>query len=95
MPEPASVDSKKATPADVDSHKEAPVPQEPAKPEAANTAFEQEADAGQPSLVSEFIEFLFENKKWWLIPIVVVLFLVGALLVVGGSGAAPFIYTLF
>jgi hypothetical protein len=48
------------------------------------------------SLVSEFWQFLKVRKKWWLLPIVVVLALVGALLVFAqGSALAPFIYTIF
>jgi len=44
----------------------------------------------------EFWFFLRERKKFWLIPIVVALTLVGSLLVlVQGSAVAPFIYTLF
>lgn len=46
-------------------------------------------------LISEFWQFLKSNKKFWLIPIIFVLFLIGLLLVLGASGAAPFIYTLF
>ncbi len=40
--------------------------------------------------------FMRERKKYWILPIVVVLLLVGALLVLTqGSVVAPFIYTLF
>ncbi len=40
--------------------------------------------------------FLIERKKFWLVPIVLVLLLLGVLIVFGGSSAiAPFIYTLF
>ena len=46
-------------------------------------------------LVSEFIQFLGENKKWWLAPIVVSILLLGGLVLLGGTAAAPFIYTLF
>ena len=35
------------------------------------------------------------NKKWWLTPIILVLLLFGALVIMGGSNYAPFIYTLF
>ncbi len=61
------------------------------------STFEQEAGASQPSLVREFIDLLAHNKKWWLLPILVVLLLVGVLIVLGGTGSAlsPFIYTLF
>jgi hypothetical protein len=48
------------------------------------------------SLVAEFWQFLKIRKKWWLLPIVVVMALVGALLVFAqGSALAPFIYTIF
>ncbi len=57
--------------------------------------FEQLDDKRQLSIVQEFLVFLFENKKWWLIPILLVFALVGLLIMLGSTGAAPFIYTLF
>jgi competence protein ComGC len=45
---------------------------------------------------AELWQFMRENKKYWLAPIVIVLLLVGILLVVAkGSAVAPFIYTIF
>jgi hypothetical protein len=47
-------------------------------------------------LGSELWAFMRERKKWWLIPIIVVMLLVGSLLVFAqGSVLAPFIYTIF
>jgi Family of unknown function (DUF5989) len=47
-------------------------------------------------LLVEFWRFLKVRKKWWVVPIVVVMLLVGALLVFAqGSALAPFIYTIF
>ena len=47
-------------------------------------------------VLREFWEFLRQEKKYWLAPIVVVLLLFGLLLVFAQSSAvAPFIYTLF
>ena len=44
----------------------------------------------------EFIEFLMERKKYWLFPVIIILFLFGALIVLSqGSALAPFIYTIF
>ena len=57
--------------------------------------FEKQAAAAQTGIVAEFVDFLLHNKKWWLTPIIVVLLLVGILIVLGSTGAAPFIYTLF
>jgi len=47
-----------------------------------------------PSLTRELIEFLRDNRKWWLAPILLVLLLVSGLIILGGA-AAPFIYTIF
>ncbi len=57
--------------------------------------FESSAQSGRTSLLVEFFHFLLHNKKWWLVPILVVLFLVGILVILGGTGVAPFIYALF
>ena len=46
-------------------------------------------------MTAEFWQFLKHSKKWWLAPIVVVLLLFGVLMILSGSAAAPFIYTLF
>lgn len=47
-------------------------------------------------VLCEFVSFLKHEKKFWLIPIVVMLVLFGLLLVFSQSSAiAPFIYTLF
>jgi hypothetical protein len=66
---------------------------ESARDQAAE--FEQEASREQAGLLVEFADFLMHNKKWWLTPIILVLLAVGALILLGGTGAAPFIYTLF
>lgn len=57
--------------------------------------FSEQRDLSRHSLLGEFIDFLKDNKKWWLLPIVAALVLVGALMFAGGGAAAPFIYTLF
>jgi hypothetical protein len=50
----------------------------------------------RPSLARELWQFMRVRKKLWLLPIIVVLALVGALLVFAqGSALAPFIYTIF
>jgi hypothetical protein len=56
--------------------------------------FEEAAkDCPPPTLVAELWEFLRHNKKWYLLPIVIVLLLFGILIFLSGTGAAPFIYT--
>jgi Family of unknown function (DUF5989) len=51
---------------------------------------------GKLSIVSEFCMFLRHNKKWWLLPIITILLVLGGLIALaGGSALAPFIYTIF
>ncbi len=60
------------------------------------TPFEEAAEEQQRlSLPREFLLFLKHNKKWWLLPIVVILLAVAVLGVLAGTGAAPFIYPFF
>ena len=58
--------------------------------------FEVQA-AGQQlaSVTADLVDFLLHNKSWWLTRIIVLLLLVGLLVVLAGTGTAPFIYTLF
>ena len=57
--------------------------------------FEQQAELHQVGIVREFFDFIRDNKKWWLTPIVLVLLLVGVLIFLGGTAIAPFLYPLF
>jgi len=46
--------------------------------------------------IKDLWNFLKVRKKWWLLPIIIVLLLVGVLIVFGsGSAITPFVYTLF
>ena len=48
------------------------------------------------SLIGELWRFMRVRKKYWLLPILAVMFVLGGLLVLAkGSAIAPFIYTLF
>jgi drug/metabolite transporter superfamily protein YnfA len=48
------------------------------------------------SLVGELWAFMRERKKWWLLPVIVVMLVVGTLLIFAQTSAlAPFIYTIF
>ena len=61
----------------------------------SRSEFEKEAGQKRESFLSEFVQFLMNNKKWWMIPILLVLSIIGLLAALGPTGAAPFIYTLF
>ena len=48
------------------------------------------------SIIVEFWQFLKARKKWWLIPILVSLLLLGALIIFAESSAlSPWLYTFF
>jgi len=60
------------------------------------TNFEDAAKSKQRTgIFSELMYLLRHNKKWWLIPIIVCVVLLAVLVILAGTGAAPFIYTLF
>jgi len=62
---------------------------------AWNTSFKG-GDLSQTALLKELWAFMRVRKKWWLLPVIIVLLLVGTLLVFAqGSALAPFIYSLF
>jgi len=71
---------------------------EPAAPATADD-FARQAEAPSRNFLvelgSEFLQFLKEEKKWWLIPIIVSLGLIALLALLLHSPAAPFIYPLF
>jgi hypothetical protein len=58
-------------------------------------AFEAAAAERAGGLLGDCWAFLRHNKKWWLLPVLAALLLLGALVLLSGSAAAPFIYTLF
>jgi hypothetical protein len=60
----------------------------------AQDEFLQAATEKDRGIVGEFIQFMSENKVWWLAPILIVFGLLGILLVLGATGVAPFIYAL-
>jgi hypothetical protein len=57
--------------------------------------FKDAATQKQAGMLSEFLYFLKTSKKWWLLPIIVILVVFGVLVFLSGTAAAPFIYTLF
>lgn len=60
-----------------------------------NSDFKRLASDTRVGLAREIFGFLVQTKKWWLLPIIIILSVVGALVVLSGTAAAPFIYTLF
>jgi hypothetical protein len=69
---------------------------QPNRPEDLDeTDFARQAELPRPGFLREFLIFLRYYKKWWLTPIIIILLLIGAFVILAGTAAAPFIYTLF
>ena len=64
----------------------------PKQPESDLSNLAKQKNRG---LLSEIVSFAFANKKYWLIPFILTLLVLGSLVIFSGSSAAPFIYTLF
>ena len=48
------------------------------------------------STLRELLAFLWKEKMWWMVPMVLILLVFAAIIVLGNSSAVgPFIYTLF
>lgn len=52
-------------------------------------------EAPDRGFLFELWDFMKTSRKWWMLPILVVMLLFGLALVMGNTAAAPFIYTLF
>ena len=63
--------------------------------EKEHTSIDDVSDDQSQGLLKEFWSFLMHNKKFWLIPIILIFLLFGLLIIFGGSSVAPFIYPLF
>ena len=57
--------------------------------------FEQAAAESGGGFLRDYWYFIRHNKKWWLGPLVALLLILGALTLLSGTAAGPFIYTLF
>ena len=64
-------------------------------PDTPGNEFERAASRAGSGLLRECWDLLRHNKKWWLLPLLIVLLLVGLLVVRSGTAIAPFIYTIF
>ena len=56
---------------------------------------EQLVKQPRPSVLAEFWGFLKHNKKWWMLPLLVMFLILGILILLGGTAVAPFLYPLF
>lgn len=71
------------------------MPDDEPEKEKSTSEFAQMAEDRQPGFFSEFFLFIRQNKKWWLTPILIILFLLIALVIISQTPLAPFIYPFF
>ena len=64
-------------------------------PSPDRNRFEDLAGERPPSFAREVWHLLSTDKRWWLAPVVIAIVILGVLVLLTGTGAAPFIYTLF
>ena len=57
--------------------------------------FEKAAAAQSRGFPGELWSFLKTNKKWWLLPIIVLFLIFGLFILLSSTGLAPFIYTIW
>jgi hypothetical protein len=58
-------------------------------------SFADLADTRPPGFLQELWHLLVTHRSWMLVPIIAAIVILGALVMLSGTGAAPFIYTLF
>ena len=57
--------------------------------------FARQAETSQPGQLREMLAFVWQEGKWFLTPILLILLLAGLFVVLSGTAVAPFIYTVF
>jgi len=65
------------------------------KPKEKEAEVKALMEQSNPGIVREFLAFARSHKKLWLVPLFLILLMIGFLIILGGSSAAPFIYRLF
>ena len=75
----------------MDEKRGTPRAEDPLEPDR----FAKLAEENQPGFIREFWDFLRQNKKWWLTPIMIVLFLLIFLVIISQTPLAPFLYPFF
>lgn len=63
--------------------------------EATRQEVEQLSEQQAPGVLRELWSFFWHRKKWWLMPVVLAILMLGVLMFLSGTAAAPFIYTFF
>jgi len=65
------------------------------KQEVDRNDFTKQVEGASGGFFTEFWYLLWHTKKWWLAPVLLLLLALGTMVILGGTAAAPVIYTLF
>jgi uncharacterized protein DUF5989 len=65
------------------------------KQEVDGNDFAKQVEGASRGFFAEFWSLLWHTKKWWLAPVLLLLLVLGTMVILGGTAAAPLIYTLF
>ncbi len=57
--------------------------------------FARQRGMKRSSLVAEVVHLLRGNRKWWMLPLILLLLVYGGLMILSTTGVVPFIYALF
>lgn len=57
--------------------------------------FTRQASLDRPGFLSEYLHLMRKTRKWWLLPLILLLLGLSGLMILSSTAAAPFIYTLF
>lgn len=52
-------------------------------------------NTANPGFLGSLVDFLWKSRKWWMLPLILILLLLGVAMGLVNTAAAPFIYTLF
>ncbi len=67
----------------------------PSKKSGEPQEFARLAEHAAPGVLRQSWELIRKEKKWYLVPLLLAFLLVGGFILLGGTGAAPLLYTLF
>jgi hypothetical protein len=62
---------------------------------AGDDDFAHSASLSRPGLLAEMVQYVTSSRKWWVVPVIIALAAAGAMIALGSSVAAPFVYTVF
>lgn len=67
----------------------------PRNEQESRNQFAQQGQEQRTGMLADFMYLLKNNRKWWMLPLILVFIAFGIFMVLSSTGVAPFIYTVF